>query len=176
MNGVVQRRKTRHRAAIKSWFDGVSTDGGIERLDHLHIGSVDKAWKPKAAWIPAALESFELAVAVRDEGGHSDSLSILLAFDLDGDVRPQGVTFHDRPGLERELSYIPPSLYVLRRGEEFWRQWEELQGSEKDPAVLIERLNVSTLFGEIRGNLECVYMESKRTNDDAYSRALYLAG
>jgi hypothetical protein len=102
---VIDTNKKNHKVAIKSWFDAVSTDDGIERFDHLHIDRIDDFWKLSNTWISAALESFRLALQVRDESGQVKSLVILLAIDLRGDENPLGFKFDDLAGLEKSLCY-----------------------------------------------------------------------
>ena len=75
MNRGHQNRMPEHRAAIKAWFDAVISNGGIDRMQDIHVDAIDKAWKQKGTWVAAALESFGLALNVRNESGYEDSLS-----------------------------------------------------------------------------------------------------
>jgi len=176
MNKVSPKEINRHRAKIMKWFDAVIHDGGIDRYDHLHVDYIDKAWKSRRTWISAALESFELALKIRDDSAREQPLIIVLTFDLKGDVRPLGITFHDRRELQKNLWYIPPSLYVFRRGGGFWNQMEEYKKNATDYDVIIKKLNAPALFGETRGIVECIYTETMRPDDEEYSRHVHLAG
>jgi hypothetical protein len=176
MDGKSQRRRNRHTAIIQSWFDAVLHDGGIDRFDDLHVDRIDRAWKHRDAWISAALESFEIATHLRDDHAPKESLTIILGFALKAEETPLGVTFHDCVGLEKNLSYSPPSLYLVRAGGEFWNQMKEPKQNETNNLANIEKLNILSLFGEVTGALDCIYLEQKRLDDKEYSRDLFLAG
>jgi len=166
---VYENSKDRHRAVIKSWFEAVIHDGGIDRLDDLHIDAIDEAWKNKDTWISSSLESFEIALDVRDNCLEDLSLIIQLAIGLEGSTQPLGVTFEDVGELVKRLSYVPPSLYVLRHGGEFWKGL-----NEADLDVIVKKVNAEELFSGMRRNVECVFTQYFRPEDDEYCRILYL--
>jgi hypothetical protein len=174
MVGFPRRNRDLHKKRIKSWFDAVSHDGGIERFDELHVDVIDRKRKSKKAWISAALESFELALEVRDEDVSGQELTINLSFALIDGVRPLGVTFDDRDSFEKNLSYSPPCLLVFRKDNDFLRRWKALEKEAvSDDSVLIE-LNATKLFGALRRPAKCFYAEYKRPDDEEYCRNLHL--
>jgi hypothetical protein len=167
---------TKHRAVIQAWFDSIIKDGGIDRYDDLHVDQIDSAWKPRGKWIASALESFETAVKVRDADVCNQDLTVVLAFALESDVRPQGITFHNREELEKAFCSTPPSLYLFRPGGEFWTQAEGSKGDKVSDDLVINTLSASGLFGDMPEKIKCIYMEYMRTGDEEYSRDLFLAG
>jgi hypothetical protein len=167
---------TKHRAIIQSWFDSAISDAGIDRYDDLHVDQIDSAWKPRSKWIASALESFEMALEVRDADVGNQHLTVVLAFALEPKVRPHGITFHSRAELEKAFCSTPPSLYLFRPGGEFWTQAEESRGDKVNDDLVIKTLSASELFGKMSAKIKCIYMEYMRTGDDEYSRELFLAG
>jgi hypothetical protein len=166
----------KHRAVVQSWFDSAINNGGIDRYDDLHVDQIDSDWKPRSKWIASALESFEMALEVRDADVGNQHLTVVLAFALESDVHPQGMTFHNREELEKAFCSTPPSLYLLRPGDEFWTQAEESKGDKVSDDLVINTLSASELFGEMPENIKCIYMEYMRKDDEEYSRDLFLAG
>ncbi|MGD0547220.1 MAG: hypothetical protein ABR991_05265 [Terracidiphilus sp.] len=174
MAGYPRRKRNFHKKRIQAWFDAVIHDGGIDRFDELHVDVIDKKRKSRKSWISAALESFEIALEVRDEDVSGQELTILLSFALVYDVRPLGVTFRDRESLEKNLSYSPPSLLVFRKNNDFLDQWKSFEDETvSDNSVLIEMI-AAKLFGELRRPVKCIYSEYKRPEDDEYRRNLFL--
>jgi hypothetical protein len=167
---------TKHRAVIQSWFDSVINDGGIDRYDHLHIDQIDSEWNPRSTWLASSLESFKVALEVRNADVSGQHLTVVLAFALESDVHLQGITFHNREELEKAFCSTPPSLYLFRPGGEFWVQSEESKGGKVSDDLGIKTLSASELFGEMSENIKCIYMEYMRTGDEEYSRGLFLAG
>jgi len=174
MSDTAKQTSDKHRAAIQSWFDAVIHDGGIDRFDDLHIDQIDDAWKSPSTWISAALESFETALKVRDANKDGQNLKIALAFALESEARPLGITFKDREGLESSFCATPPSLYVLRTGSEFWDSLNPSDTESMDQGPVVRYLNTTELFGEMRRPVTCVFLESKRFEEDEYSRSLFI--
>ena|SRR5271157_2556122 len=166
----------KHRAVIQSWFDSAINDGGIDRYDDLHVDQIDSEWKPRNKWMVSALKSFEIALELRSANVSSQHLTVVLAFALESDVQPQGITFHNREELEKAFCSTPPSLYLFRPGGEFWTQVEDSKGGKVNDDLVIKTLIASELFGEMPENIKCIYMEYKRTGDEEYSRDIFLAG
>jgi len=174
MVGFPRRKRNLHKKRIQSWFDTVIHDGGIDRFDELHVDVIDKARKSKKSWISAALESFEIALEVREEDESGQKLTIVLSFALVDDVEPLGVTFHDRESLEKNLSYSPPSILVFRKDNDFLKYLKSSEiGAVSGGSALI-KLNANELFGELHRPVTCIYSENKRPEDDEYRRILYL--
>jgi predicted RNase H-like nuclease len=174
MVGFPRRKRSLHKKRIQSWFNAVIHDGGIERFDELHVDVIDGTRKTKKSWIPAALESFELALEVRDEDVSGQDLTIILSFALVDDVRPLGVTFHDRESLEKNLSYSPPCILVYRKNDEYLKQLKSVENESVSGDSVLIKLNATELFGELRRPVICVYTENKRISDDEYLRLLLL--
>jgi hypothetical protein len=174
MVGFPKRKRDLHKKRIKSWFDAVTHDGGIERFDELHVDVIDRTRKTKKSWISAALESFELALEVRDEDVSGQDLTIILSFALVDDVRPLGVTFHDYESLEKNLSYSPPCILVYRKDNDYLKQLKSFEIEAVSGNSVLKKLNVTDLFDKLRRPATCVYSENKRINDDEYLRLLLL--
>jgi hypothetical protein len=167
---------TRHKEVIQAWFDSVIKDGGIDRYDDLHVDQIDAAWEPQGSWITAALASFEIAVEIRNMHGSDLDLNVLLSIPLESDVEPLGVTFHCCEDLEKSLSYVPPSLYILRSDSKIMREAKVAEESSADWKGNLKLLNGTEIFGGMRESVKCFYSESKRPDDEEYSRYLYLIG
>jgi len=167
---------TKHKEVVQSWFDSAVREGGIERYDDLHIDQIDEAWKTRSKWTAAALESFKTALSVRDAYAGDTYFKIVLAFALVSESHPLGITFRGRWELENSFSSTPPSLYVFRKGGEFWNQAEESRGKRIKNDLVIKMLNASELFGEMQETVECIYMEYQRVGDEEYSRDVFLTG
>src|SRR5258706_7110510 len=118
MDGVLLSSK--HREVIRSWMTASARDGGISRHDDLHIDQIDRAWKSREQWIPAALSSYEVALEIRDE--QKCDLSVVLAFSLQSGEYPRRLVPHSHSELEASLHATPPSLYLFRPGTEFWTE------------------------------------------------------
>ena len=56
---------------------------------------------------------------IRDRYVSDTHLTIVLAFALESESCPLGVTFQNRTELENAFSSTPPSLYLFRQGHEF---------------------------------------------------------
>ena len=167
---------TNARAVIQSWFDSVTVRGGIDRYDDLHVDQIDSAWKPRSKWIASALDSFQMALEIRNADVGFQYLVVVLAFALEPIARPRGVTFHNRAELEKDFCSTPPSLYLFRPGGEFWARDEESRGDKVNDDFVIKDLSAAELFGKVPEGTKCIYMEYIRTGDDEYSRDLFLAG
>lgn len=165
----------RHRAVITSWIDS-NIDGGIDRLNDLHVDQIDTAWISKRSWTAAALESFELAVDIRNSHYKASHLNVLLSIPLLSGEEPLGMTFHSREDLEGSLSYIPPSLYLLRSDNKIVREAKAAKERGVDGGSNLRVLSGSKLLGDLRVAFTCLYSESKRYGEDEYSRYLYLVG
>jgi hypothetical protein len=175
MAPILNRNNSEHRAIIESWFDAVCHDGGIDRFDDLHVDRVDETWKSRNAWFSSALESFEIALELRDAHIDMESLRIALAFSLKADTRPLGITFSDRESFEKDFCATPPSLYVLRPGMEFWKIVNVSGGTENARYYQCVKVpNAAELFGVIQRQVECCYLEFEA--QDEFVRSLFLVG
>lgn len=165
-----------YESTIEEWFRAVVEDGGIERLDDLHIDQIDDVWRPSSEWIAGALQSFEAAIKIRNAIVSDGSLVILLSIPLQDAIAPEGVTFHTCDDLKKSLSYTPPSLYVLRSDHPWIRQMREAKKMNISRDSHITLLNTANFFDGIPETITCTYSESKRPEDEEYSRYVSLAG
>ena len=89
------------------------SNGGIDRLDDLHVDAIDENWKQRISWISASIRAYELAVNLQSNLGLS--VKVILAFSLlDG----TGQTFDTEEEFESQLDWSPPSLYLLEAGDQ----------------------------------------------------------
>jgi len=104
---------SRHETKIREWMLATISNGGIERLDDLHVDDIDENWKQRANWISASLRAYELAVRLQNDLGLS--VKVALAFSLlDG----TGQTFDTEEDFERQLDWSPPSLYLFKADDQ----------------------------------------------------------
>jgi hypothetical protein len=98
-----------HETRIRKWMLATISNGGIERLDDLHIDAIDENWKQRTSWISASVRVYELAVNLQSILGLS--VKVTLAFSLlDG----TGSSFDTEEEFERQLDWSPPSLYLFK--------------------------------------------------------------
>lgn len=169
----------RHKAVVEAWFDSVIKDGGTERLDDLHVDEIDTAWRARHSRIAAAIQSFETAVEIRNIRARDREdlrLGVLLSIPLEGAVMPIGVNFHTLDELEKSLSYIPPSLYLLASDNQILRRIRAAEESGSDRDAGLTFLDSTDLIGRIATPAWCLYSESKGPEDEEYSRHVYLVG
>ena len=103
---------SRHESKIREWMLATISNGGIERLDDLHIDDIGDCWKQRTNWIPASIRAYELAVMLQSNLGLN--VKIALAFSLlDG----MGQTFDTEEEFQSQLDWSPPSLYLFRAGD-----------------------------------------------------------
>lgn len=177
MVGVIPKsHKSKHVEVIRTWIDQCLHGGGIDRYDDLHVDQIDPQWKKKETWVSAAKEVFCISTHERDQVESESNIRIVLCVPLVSDEAPMGVTFKNGEDLERELSYTPPSLYMFRRGMEFWNEFKSADLASTELSPRIETLNAGSFFGPLDRNVECVFLEHKRPDDDDFSRTLFLAG
>jgi hypothetical protein len=151
--------------AIENWMLTIVDDGGILRLDDLHIDEIDSAWKDRNRWVEGGLEAFRAARKLRDR--HGLPLTVAVAFSLDSDGQRRGIDFQTRSELEEKLNWSPPSLYLFHRGEEARRK-----KAFGDPA---QQLNPS-IFAIYGANVACYYFEFKQQDADEYCRSVFIEG
>lgn len=166
MVGTLLNSRKDHEEAIRAWMNAVTADGGIDRYDDLHVDRIDADWKVRNSWVSAGLESFEIAVSIRDSD--ASNLVVVLAFSLESDKFLKGVNFRTRKELESNFHATPPSLYLFRPGTEFWTQTA--------PQMRVEKVDWEALFGDNHPIRKCLYMEFKRHRSEDYTRSLFVAG
>jgi len=89
---------SRHETKIRDWMLATISNGGIDRLDDLHVDDIDENWKQRAHWISASIRAYELAVRLQSNLGLS--VKVALAFSLlDG----MGQTFDTEEEFQSQL-------------------------------------------------------------------------
>jgi len=159
-------RKNHHEIVIRTWMDTIARDGGIDRYDDLHVDQIDDHWKAQNLWVSAGLESFELAVGIRD--AEESDLTVALAFPLESGEFRKRLSFQTREELERNFDATPPSLYLFCPGTEFWTQTAQY--------VNVEDVDWKSLFGSNNSIKKCLYMEYKRPTSEDYIRSVFVVG
>ncbi len=104
---------SRHEAKIREWMLATMSNGGIERLDDLHVDDIDENWKQRTNWIPCSIRAYELAVRLQCELGLG--VKVALAFSLLDGV---GQTFDTEEEFETQLDWSPPSLYLFKADDQ----------------------------------------------------------
>lgn len=149
----------------------VYKDGGIERFDDLHIDKIDENWRRASLWIEAGLEAFRIALSLRDT--HRLPVDVGLAFSLNAVSRKTGIDFSMKEEFVERLDWSPPSLYLLRPGNEFELETESaIKGGHVGDAS-VEPLNLKFLAEAWPGS-RCVYMEFRRKEELEYCRSVWL--
>ena len=97
-----------HQEIIERWMLSAATDGGIRRLDELHIDDIDPEWKSKSEWLSGGLVVFRLAVEIRDR--HKLPLTVGVGFSLEAGEELRGVDFHTSVEFRERFDWSPPSL------------------------------------------------------------------
>jgi hypothetical protein len=75
------------------------SDGGIERLDHLHVDDIDEDWEHPRSWVAAGLTAYALAVRMRPELGLD--VTVALGFSLVGAPNASTERFETQEEFER---------------------------------------------------------------------------
>jgi len=92
------------------------SNGGIERLDDLHVDDIDGIWKDPTSWVSAGLIAYRLALGLRRELGLD--VTIALGFSLVDDQGNSGDVFETQEQFEKQLDRSPPSLYLFKVGDQ----------------------------------------------------------
>lgn len=153
----------KHREVIEQWILAVIGNDGIRRLDDLHIDKIEPRWKSKNEWIEGGLESFRIALEIRDR--KRLPVTVALGFSLDSGDRLRGVDFQGREELRDRLNWSPPSLYLFHRGKE--PDTQSISGTVQhlDPALL-----------GVTRDARCYYLEFKQEGADEYNRSIFIDG
>ena len=157
--------KSNRREVIEKWMLTINDDGGVRRLDDLHIDRIDAAWEHPDRWVEGGLEALRLALVVRDR--NRLPFTVALAFSLKSGRHPLGVDFRTRPELQERLNWSPPSLYLFQRGEE-----PRNQIAPEDTAQELDR----SIFGIPEAVGSCYYLEFLQQDADEYCRSVFIEG
>ena len=83
-------------------------DGGVERMDDLHIDTIDSRWRDRSTWVLSAINAYRSALQIRDQ--LQLPVKVALAFSL---RRCTPDPFETVQQFESELDSSPPSLYLF---------------------------------------------------------------
>jgi hypothetical protein len=67
--------------SIEAWMLTTVRDGGVVRMEDLHIDRIDETWKAREYWIQGGLEAFRLALMLRDR--RQIPFAVALGFSLE---------------------------------------------------------------------------------------------
>ena len=158
----------KHEKVIEKWMLAVIDDDGIERHDDLHIDRIDSRWKDRELWVSGALEVFQIAKSLR--GHHLSQFTLSVAFSLRDGRRNLGPNFRTLKAFERRMDWMPPSLYLFRKGLEPWNRLEA--GPIPDRALFTStQIDASGLLGI---QTPAFYIEFARNGSNKYGRSLSL--
>jgi len=90
-------------------------DGGVVRMDDLHVDKIDEAWKPRECWVQSGLEAFRIALMLRDR--HHLPFTVALGFSLESGEHFRGINFRNTAELVEQLNWVPSSLYIFEPGK-----------------------------------------------------------
>ncbi len=101
---------------IRRWMLACVSDGGIERLDDLHVDDIDGSWKDPTSWVSAGLVAYRLALGIQRE--LSLDVTVALAFSLVDAQDTSRDVFETQQQFEKQLDWSPPSLYLFKVGDQ----------------------------------------------------------
>jgi hypothetical protein len=155
-------------SVIEQWMGEVIHDGGMERLDDLHVDRIDLTWADRSRWIDAAIQSFQLALDIRTSHGYN--CVVACAFSLEDDSKGGAMPPDSPEVLLTQMDWSPPSLYLFGKIHE----WDSIQqGSERN--VALDNLK---LFGVRMPCSDCRFVEFKREDlgEVTFRRSIWLIG
>jgi hypothetical protein len=97
------REQTREYS-VEAWMLTTVRDGGVAKIDDLHIDKIDEAWKPREFWVPKGLEAFRMALMLRDR--HHLPFAVALGFSLESGEHSTGVNFQEYSGACRKIGLV----------------------------------------------------------------------
>ena len=92
------------------------SNGGIQRLDDLHVDAVDESWRAPNNWVSGGLIAYGLALKICQELGLD--VTVALGFSLLDAGDTSVVVFETREEFEKQLDWSPPSLYLFKVGDQ----------------------------------------------------------
>jgi hypothetical protein len=148
-----------HINRIRRWMKQIVSDGGVERLDDLHVDAIDKRWKERSTWLSSGLDAFGSALLLRDE--LRLPFKVTVAFPLNCGT---GDHFESVQQFERELHYwTPPSLYLLPHEQAFFEN--TVVSRDLLPKEVLSQLSA-----------ESTPYLSKWKDEDGDQRTVFIAG
>jgi hypothetical protein len=160
-------KPTREQArehSIESWMLTIVRDGGVARMDHLHVDRIDEGCKPREYWVRSGLEAFRTALALRDR--HHIPVTVALGFSLQSGSYPTGVDFRNLGELNERLDWSPPSLYLFEPGK--------TPRTDSTDSVIQEL--ALDFFGDPVRPANCYYIEFRQPQGTEYNRSVFLEG
>jgi len=148
---------------VEQWMSTIVGDGGVRRLDDLHIDQINPEWRDRNQWIQGGLKAFRIGVDIRNR--NHLPFSVALGFSLESGVQPRGVDFRTNEELSARLDWSPPSLYLFPRGEEPHTQSAHDAVQPLDPVILGADCD-----------LRCYYLEFRLQDSDQYCRSVFIEG
>jgi hypothetical protein len=106
---------SRREARIREWMLATVSNGGIERLDDLHVDKIDEDWAQRTNWVDAGFTAYRLAIAVKDKLGLD--VTVALGFSLVDDETGTKI-FETKEEFDVQLDWSPPSLYLFNAGDD----------------------------------------------------------
>jgi hypothetical protein len=150
------------KQAIETWMLAVTKDGGVERLDDLHIDRIDPDWRRRERWIDAALAAHRIALDLRRV--RNLPVTVAVAFSLKSGTSRRGIDFRTLPEMHARLDETPPSLYLFWRGNEPWIDSGDFQ-----------KLETPIAGGQV-AELRWWYTEFKPEDSKRYHRSVFCEG
>src|SRR5579864_7572724 len=92
------------------------SEGGIERLDDLHVGDIDPTWKDPTSWVSAGLIAYGLALGIRHE--LRLDVTVALGFSLVDAHDTSRDLFETQEEFQKQLDWSPPSLYLFKAADQ----------------------------------------------------------
>ncbi len=155
------REQTRE-SCIETWMLTIIGDGGVVRMDDLHVDKIDEAWKPRECWVQSGLEAFRIALMLRDR--HHLPFTVALGFSLESSEHFTGVDFQNIAELVEKLNWVPPSLYLFEPGATPHAKISDAVIRELKPHF----------FGATLQSENCYYIEFRQAQSREYSRSVFL--
>src|SRR5271165_6120593 len=101
---------------IRWWMLATVSNGGMQRLDDLHVDEIDESWKDPTTWVSAGLIAYGLALRIQRELGLD--ATVALGFSpVDAQDTSQDM-FETQEEFEKQLDWSPPSLYLFKVGDQ----------------------------------------------------------
>ncbi len=148
---------------IAKWMLSIVNNGGVRRLDDLHINRIDSVWHERTLWVEGGIAAFRIARVLRDR--NRLPFTVAVAFSLTSSKQPRGVDFRNLREFRDRLDRSPPSLYLFEPGE----------GPRNKTVVANAAQDLdSSLFAIQEAGVSCYYLEFLQHNADEYSRSVFI--
>jgi hypothetical protein len=149
---------------IETWMLTTVQDGGVLRMDDLHIDQLDDRWRPREYWVQGGIEAFRVALSLRDR--HHLPFTVVLGFSLQSGQHSTGVDFENTAQLAEKLNSVPPSLYLFQPGKT----------PRTDTTNVVIRDLMPGFFGTSTQTSNCYYIEFRPAQSTEYNRSVFVEG